>query len=406
MVVLALWAGLAGLARAASTSTCFSNDPDEVPPFLADAVDPNLLLMIDNSGSMYDMAYTNTDKSIYCYDDSFSTAIEHTGYFDPNQWYRYDLSAKRFVADANAYANALGTTGTVSVYDSSTTNQSVCIAIDESVSKHKLKAFAAKGNLLNWATASKFDIQKKILTGGKYDAANQQLVMESRGCVGRRFVKDIPLDNGKFLTLAIRPPEDVEKVNNADDTTRIEVFGVSSTGFDDDPCQQAVNDIPNNMGQLLNDVNSCLGWDPSSTNTVLGDSNAAFNNAVQYCWYQAKFPDSTNLANSLIALKQACKGVYDDGVLPASISAKSDSAYVCSGAYNTGAGYLGRCWNPGGYTDPACSNVKCTDVSPAIEPQADSKPFHDPFCGADGFIYLSGRLGLQRRRSVHPFGHG
>jgi type IV pilus assembly protein PilY1 len=50
--------------------------------------------------------------------------------------------------------------------------------------------FIAKGNYLNWLTASKFDVQKHILTGGKYDGGAGELVSESRGCVGRRFIKE------------------------------------------------------------------------------------------------------------------------------------------------------------------------------------------------------------------------
>ena len=109
-------------------------------------------------------------------------------------------------------------------------------------------AFAATGNFLNWASASKLDIQKKILTGGKYDTANGLMVMESRGCLGRRFVKKIGVndanDTSYYLTLGIRPPNDAEKGANADDdTTRIEIFDVTDTGFDYDACQQALTEL-------------------------------------------------------------------------------------------------------------------------------------------------------------------
>ena len=70
-------------------------------------------------------------------------------------------------------------------------SSTLCIAINEAVSPKTVTAFVASGNFLNWAAASKLDVQKKILTGGKYDAATGRLVMESRGCLGRRFVKKI-----------------------------------------------------------------------------------------------------------------------------------------------------------------------------------------------------------------------
>ena len=53
----------------ALSDTCF--DGTGVPPFLgAETVRPNLLLMIDNSRSMYDLSYVESLSS--CYDDSYA----------------------------------------------------------------------------------------------------------------------------------------------------------------------------------------------------------------------------------------------------------------------------------------------------------------------------------------------
>ena len=58
------------------------------------------------------------------------------------------------------------------------------------------------GKILNWAAASKMDIQKSVLTGGKYDAANAELIMEARGCQGKRLIKRLPVNNQtKYLTM-------------------------------------------------------------------------------------------------------------------------------------------------------------------------------------------------------------
>ena len=73
-----------------------------------------------------------------------------------------------------------------------------CITINSGVagsSPDQVTAFAATGNFLNWAMASKFDIQKKILTGGKYDDDNERLISEGRGCAGSRFIKQVTLDD-------------------------------------------------------------------------------------------------------------------------------------------------------------------------------------------------------------------
>ena len=62
----------------------------------------------------------------------------------------------------------------------------------------RVTKFSASGNYLNWMTASKFDIQKKILTGGKYVGGN--LVAESRGCVGRGFIKQaLSTNSGNYV---------------------------------------------------------------------------------------------------------------------------------------------------------------------------------------------------------------
>ena len=50
------------------------------PPFLSTGVDSNLLLLLDNSGSMLDMAYLNKLANTQCYDDSFNKPIPP----DPN----------------------------------------------------------------------------------------------------------------------------------------------------------------------------------------------------------------------------------------------------------------------------------------------------------------------------------
>jgi len=66
----------------------------------------------------------------------------------------------------------------------------------------KVNAFAARGNYLNWLTSSKLDVQKQILTGGKYDTSSGKFISESRGCVGRRFLKEA-LSSGKRAVLIV-----------------------------------------------------------------------------------------------------------------------------------------------------------------------------------------------------------
>ncbi|MEA3359637.1 MAG: PilC/PilY family type IV pilus protein [Thermodesulfobacteriota bacterium] len=180
-----------------------------LPAFFATGVDPNLLLLIDNSASMYDLAYVDEQK--YCFDDSYDESTTYAGYFEDGTWYYYDkvigqFEIKNWLESLAIWFNASGTP-----YNHSHLH----IKIDSGTD---VTSFFAKGNFLNWATASKFDIEKKILTGGKYEASgtygapNGRLVMESRGCLNRRFIKKVPVSDvygaQKYLTLGIRPPQE------------------------------------------------------------------------------------------------------------------------------------------------------------------------------------------------------
>ncbi len=161
------------------------------PPFLSGGgVTPNLLLLIDNSASMYDLAYV--DDQGYCYDDTYDSTSTYVGNFEPGTWYGYNLGAEKFELKTAAEAATICGSATY-------TNTDVCITSNAT----SVTTFAAKGNFLNWVAASKLDVEKEILTGGKYDSTNNRLVMESRGCVDKRFVKKVALTGLRFEYLSI-----------------------------------------------------------------------------------------------------------------------------------------------------------------------------------------------------------
>jgi len=345
-----------------------------VPPFLAAGVDPNLLLMIDNSASMYDLAYVKPREEGYCYDgtytdesgatvESYNAANSYIGYFDSAGWYAYDFTSGRFVAKT---AIELGPICSSADYIGWA---SVCIDIDETVIPREVSAFAASGNFLNWATASKLDIQKRILTGGKYDAGNGRLVMESRGCLGRRFIKKIGVKDISgvqyYLTLGIRAPEYAEKADAADDTTRIEIFDVTATGFDYGACQQALTELDSespSLGNLKTYVEDCMGYVNGNPQSVEANSMASFNHALQECWYYNKHGEWQNGSGTVNALKNDCIKIYEAGIDPKSIS-WDDKAYVCYGQYGPKDpydGYVGRCWEPATSTEELeCGPREC-----------------------------------------------
>ncbi|MGB9916930.1 MAG: pilus assembly protein [Candidatus Hydrothermia bacterium] len=113
--------------------------PCNVPPFLAEKIPPNILVIMDNSGSMGEMAYNepyNPNKKYY-------------GYFNPDAVYRYDNNE--------------------------------WVPVDQSANFNT----TWPGNLLNWAIMSRFSVLKKVLVGGKATARSPRgfahtLICESR----------------------------------------------------------------------------------------------------------------------------------------------------------------------------------------------------------------------------------
>ncbi|MDY6970772.1 MAG: PilC/PilY family type IV pilus protein, partial [Thermodesulfobacteriota bacterium] len=257
----------------------YCNTGAAMPPFLAAGVDANLLMIIDNSASMLDLAYVDEVDQDYCYDDTYTPGSTYAGYFPPHTWYAYDFGDGQFEARTAAEATTFCNTAAFSASD---------ICIDGNVTAGELTTvtgFFAKGNVLNWAAASKLDIQKKILTGGKYqpvepysdtngngswdagepyvdtngnsawDDAGFHFVLESRGCLERRYAKKIEVTGAgvtNYLTLGVRPPgiEDIEPFPPWEDATAYAIGDVvkdfgdlyiattagtsSGTGVDDD----------------------------------------------------------------------------------------------------------------------------------------------------------------------------
>ena len=212
--VLALVVFILSATHSYSEETTVCESGVASPPFLSYGVAPNVLLMIDNSGSMLDPAYIRTDRQ--CYDDSYDVTgtTAYAGYFEKDSWYYYDLSANKFIKSNTMPGSC--SAGEFYSQDPSG-NKYLCLDLNTTTTPDTVSAFAAKGRFLNWAASSKFDIQKKILTGGKYDSTNQLMLLESRGCSGRRFVKQVALaqtgtDKDKTpykLALGIRGPMEV-----------------------------------------------------------------------------------------------------------------------------------------------------------------------------------------------------
>ena len=467
-----------------------------VPPFLSSGSSANLMMVLDNSGSMLDLAYVNTDTQ--CFDETYTSTKTYAGYFEGNSWYTWQSDGEKwdssvtgsdswvphwkngtqYVVGDIVYANgglykaavagtsndsepndgysitddtsqtspqwisvsqattvtSLATTCTDkelvaynnSVYICNSTNNwirleggqfvridtdtvdpmdycndnaygvkytlagELCTKVDETSSngytvQQAMNIFVVRGNLLNWAITSKFDIQKEILTGGKYVEDNNgkgQLVSESRGCSGFGFVKQVPVSktdgSASKLVMRIRGASDDDRVGhlskneNTDDTTRIEIIGLTATGFDQGACQTVIDKLttdPNTLSQ--NQIDACM----SGSNAV-GASQAALSTTVAACsalWRQnILYPQPGDLGNLVSTVADKCEDLFVNYAYSPSTMSPQDGGYVCYGIYDEinfpqvpavagdpdhrdRVGYLGRCWNAGASASGTCS---------------------------------------------------
>ena len=113
------------------------NNYCQIPPFISGAiVKPNVLLMVDNSGSMNEFAYKTKGYGDTNYDSSYDSGKNYYGYFDYTKMYTYDNSA----GGHYRVNSALTTADTTSIWS---------------------------GNFLNWLTMRRVDLVRKVLVGGK-----------------------------------------------------------------------------------------------------------------------------------------------------------------------------------------------------------------------------------------------
>jgi len=147
------------LATADMTNYCY------IPTTVTQTVKPNLLIVMDFSGSMQFPAYVPCNFSGYSNqvaqcgsstansssDWKYNASRTYYGYFDPNKCYSY--SASNFQEANCDCSNKVGT--------------SSCIS----------------GNLLNWVTTTRIDIARWVLTGGRSSSSGGNTFLQSEGGV-------------------------------------------------------------------------------------------------------------------------------------------------------------------------------------------------------------------------------
>lgn len=410
-----------------ATNSGLSSDPDFTDDISIDDANGNVVIWekVDStwiSGGGYDAEDIVSDNGMLFENKLGTNTIRPSEDTAEAQWHR--LNAGYFeettaAAAATALAAAdLGADPLGNSYIQSDLYVNIVSAYDADGVLHEstVSCFAASGNLLNWASASKFDIQKKILTGGKYDANEKHLVSQSRGCSDHSFYKEVPVtDSGgvsKVLTLGTKGPSDEEWIDSTDFTTRISILGVGD-GFADsvraEACEAAVDAVlTGSLGDIHQDVPACLDVTVGTQN-IMTESNSAFNHALWSCWKirTAPYDDFTDLGQMSEVL-QSCEHIYRLDMPPATITTDF-AGYVCYGLYNGDSdplnadpipdefrtGYVGRCWEPSSI--PAgCATISC--------PAGKAYDTENPRCFTDNLMYeCSGNYNAQQDSCNKPW---
>jgi hypothetical protein len=405
------------MPRPAFSDTC--SDGTGLPPFLgAETVKPNLLLMIDNSRSMYDLSYVENLST--CYDDSFAPASQqYAGYYltiqeyedDIEVWYEYEIKSgpsgkfsrtSTSTVDCNtANTSLIAPFGTKVKYGSS----EVCvIAAEELVNgslEQEILYFSATGKFLNWLVSSKMDIQKLALTGGKLvdpdgvtikntngsisGNGDEYLVPESRGCNEQKMIKEITVTkNGSAtvpatkLTLTVRSDGLDESDDNGDgffNDTFIDIYGATQGGIDNESCERALGKFTAGgaPGEWKGDLDKCLGLNKKADNELI----TVYNEATQECWQVLSKGGPPSEGGSwglsdVSATEAACEKFYIDGsgspakinkVQPWELTSQEGNSVTgsfCNGKWDDSSvspNFVGRCWLPAGQSYIVPDNI-------------------------------------------------
>ena len=274
---------------------------------------------------------------VSCIDNKYEVCVgsectvkSYMGYFDKTSWYEYNTTNEQF----EIYDLA----GATEVPDYS--NAYVRIFLEPGTTT--VARFQALGNYFNWATSSKFDIEKKILTGGKYDSS--VLESEGRGCSGNSYIKEVSIGS-VYFRIGVRTDYDYD---DTIDTTLIDVYPISTNPVvpPDDPswaCQEALGS-DSTLGDSHKIASECFGHTTR---------NAVENQILQECWSLRTGKANPDNIHDLAA--KCLSDVYSEthgangslGTDPRDVT-PDKPYYVCYGDGTTNAleGFVGECFDP------------------------------------------------------------
>jgi type IV pilus assembly protein PilY1 len=171
--ILFIYSGILGIAESAMTDYCIT------PAFNMTMTKPNIMIVMDFSGSMQFTAYLNC--TFYDYDgyvamcqmpssgtSNYDSTKTYYGFADTTKYYIYQSSGFE-VNTSCSYSNKIGGVNCIS------------------------------GNILNWITSTRVDVARKVLTGGRTSSGASDK-FESEGANfkkwnGSSYVADSYTDN-------------------------------------------------------------------------------------------------------------------------------------------------------------------------------------------------------------------
>jgi hypothetical protein len=363
-----------------STGVCWGAQCSE-PPFVSSSIIPNVLMVLDNSASMYDPAYICANKQdpgkpkckqdknesflcrpSLCYDDSYDSPNDtyqregfpgqtYYGYYQADAWYKYN--------DAGYFEE--GTPSGVTCLNKAESRNDYCVGSSNQ--------FYARGNLLNWLSMSKLDVEKKVLTGGKYETVSGTagLTGESRGCIGKRYVKQVRCwvqDNKKYYlqgsgyAFAVKGPntDSSPLAFSPGGQATIELYAVGDD-FDCamDDCLNAVTCFSTYdsgpFGQCKSYIKGCMtyDWDGKTADRENKYKMSAFVHSLLTCRDLAKSDSSTVGPGDIQSIQSICQGLYhyqynkSGSIQWAELNDILNPGLICS-SYEGDSGKIGIGW--------------------------------------------------------------
>lgn len=351
------------------------------------------------NGVAGDTCNNKCNVSHQCYDATYSNSNTYSGYFNPSSVYSYNFATNVFTSGATMPSSTSCTYSAGSPLYLCVNTSGTPEAVVTTGS-----GFIASGNFLNWLTASKFDIEKQILTGGKFNTANNVLIEESRGCAGRKFLKAVTVTGANQIIFAIRggTPGGIGSTQSQATEYGQTYIDIYSGTYNASSCLSAMNDWMNvnsvNLGTFQNDTKACVG----AGNGVLNGVNV-WNHILHDC-YQGMTGGAQGYSTNLHSLEDECQSIYAT-ISPAAMTDPNAGYAICSSSLtyldSNGAsqtGYLGACYNSA--TQSFNSPCDVTQMQNYCTVNVNTNPVVDPSSttlvnngqSAPGFIMEQGLM--------------